>query len=137
MQAQAQSQVIIFDGICNLCHGVVNFVINHDKHQRFVFASLQSNTGRRYLSKFGVTEVALDSVILIKADKCYLRSDAAIEIAKSLDAPWSLLRFSCFLPKIVRDRLYNALAKQRYRLFGTRAICLLPTAAVKSRFIED
>lgn len=102
-----------------------------------MFASLQSSSGRRYLSKFGVTEVALDSVILIKDGKCYLRSDAAIEIAKSLDTPWPLLRFSRFLPEIIRDGLYNALAKQRYRLFGTRAICLLPTSAVKSRFIED
>lgn len=137
MVAKVQSQIIIFDGICNLCHGAVNFVISHDSRERFMFASLQSNPGKRYLSKFGVTEVALDSVILIKGDKCYLRSDAAIEIAKSLDAPWPLLRFSRFLPKLIRDGLYNAVAKQRYRLFGTRAICLLPTAAVKSRFIED
>lgn len=134
---QVQSQIIIFDGICNLCHGAVNFVINHDSGEGFMFASLQSNAGKRYLSKYGVTEVALNSVILIKDDSCYLRSDAAIEIAKSLDAPWPLLRFSRFLPKIVRDGLYNAVAKQRYRLFGTRAICLLPTAAIKSRFIED
>ena len=134
---QPQPQVIIFDGICNLCHVAVNFVINHDRHEQFVFASLQSNVGKRHLSKFGVTEIALNSVILIKAGKCYLRSDAAIEIAKSLDAPWPLLRFSRFLPKIIRDGLYNALAKRRYALFGTRAICLIPTVALSKRFIED
>ncbi|WP_237524113.1 thiol-disulfide oxidoreductase DCC family protein [Shewanella sp. KX20019] len=134
---QAQPDIIIFDGVCNLCHGAVNFVLEHDSAARFAFAPLQSNTGKKYLSKYGVTEVALDSVILIKADQCYLRSDAAIEIAKSLDAPWRLLRFSRFLPRIIRDGLYNALAKRRYSLFGTRAVCLLPSAEVNKRFIGD
>jgi predicted DCC family thiol-disulfide oxidoreductase YuxK len=134
---QSQSEVIIFDGVCNLCHAAVNFVIKHDSAERFVFAPLQSNTAKRYLSKHGVTDDALDSVILIKADQCFLRSDAAIEIAKSLDAPWPLLRFIRFVPKVIRDGLYNAVAKRRYSLFGTRAICILPTEEIKQRFIED
>ncbi|MCL1056648.1 DCC1-like thiol-disulfide oxidoreductase family protein [Shewanella gelidimarina] len=134
---QSRSDIIIFDGVCNLCHAAVNFVIEHDTAARFVFAPLQSNTAKRYLSQYGVTEDALDSVILIKAGRCYLRSDAAIEIAKSLDTPWPLLRFMRFLPKMIRDGLYNAVAKRRYSLFGTRAICILPTEEVKQRFIED
>lgn len=112
-------------------------MIEHDSAKRFVFAPLQSNTAKRYLSKHGVTEDALDSVILIKADQCFLKSDAAIEITKSLDAPWPLLRFIRFVPKAIRDGLYNAVAKRRYSLFGTRAICILPTEEIKQRFIED
>ncbi|MDB2386379.1 DCC1-like thiol-disulfide oxidoreductase family protein [Shewanella sp.] len=134
---QQPQQLIIFDGVCNLCHGAVQFVVKRDSHARFMFAPLQSNAAQRYLSQFGLTDTAVDSVILISGNTYYLRSDAAIEIAKQLDAPWPLLRLTRCVPRVIRDGFYHLIAKRRYLLFGTRPICQLPTNAVKKRFIQD
>ncbi|MCL1049692.1 DCC1-like thiol-disulfide oxidoreductase family protein [Shewanella abyssi] len=139
-QQQQKSQhhaLVIFDGVCNLCHGTVNFIIKHDRRGYFVFAPFQSKIAQAYLSEHGVNDQAQNSVILIKADQCYLRSDAAIEIATSLDGAWSWLRFIRYLPKALRDGLYNQLAKRRYRMFGKRELCLMPNEALKSRFLVD
>lgn len=127
--------VVIFDGSCNLCHGAVNFIIGHDPDRIFRFCALQSDSGQALLAQYDPL-LQYDTVYLIKQGEIFIKSDAAIEIAKSLADYWPLLRFSKILPKVVRDWLYDGVARYRYRLFGKRPLCLLPDDQTKSRFIE-
>ena len=121
-----QTAVVIFDGVCNLCDGAVSVITRHDPHKEFELVALQSIQGQALLSQYQLTDVAMDSVILIKQQQCYLRSDAVIEIAKRLHGAPHLLRYAVLLPRALRNAIYNFIAKHRYRLFGQKAICRLP-----------
>ncbi|MCK8046148.1 DCC1-like thiol-disulfide oxidoreductase family protein [Shewanella sp. 1CM18E] len=121
-----QNAVVIFDGACNLCDGAVSVITRHDPHKVFELVALQSNQGKALLSQYQLTDVAMDSVILIKQEQCYLRSDAVIEIVKRLQGWPCLLRHTALLPRGLRNAIYNFIAKHRYRLFGQKAICQLP-----------
>ncbi|MGS0676006.1 thiol-disulfide oxidoreductase DCC family protein [Shewanella sp. 0m-4] len=116
---------IIFDGVCNLCDGAVQFVRRHDPEEHFNFVALQSIQGQALLAQYQLSHLALDSVILIKQGRYYLRSDAVIEIANSLTGMAVLLRYLRFFPKPIREGSYNLLAKYRYRLFGKKNSCNL------------
>ncbi|MCL1140231.1 thiol-disulfide oxidoreductase DCC family protein [Shewanella pneumatophori] len=121
-----QTAVVIFDGACNLCDGAVSVITRHDPHKEFELVALQSIQGQALLSQYQLTDVAMDSVVLIKQQHSYLRSDAVIEIAKRLHGWPRLLRHAALLPKGLRNAIYNLIAKHRYRLFGQKAICQLP-----------
>jgi predicted DCC family thiol-disulfide oxidoreductase YuxK len=130
--------IILFDGVCNLCNGAVQFVIHRDKHQRFRFASLQSRTGNNYLKQFGLKtgEDHLYSIVLIKNGRLYDKSSAALEIAKHLSGAWPALVIFKVVPKILRDAVYDFIAARRYRWFGKKDQCMIPTPALKARFLE-
>jgi predicted DCC family thiol-disulfide oxidoreductase YuxK len=127
--------VVIFDGVCNLCEQSVNFIIRHDRNGRFRFVSAQSETGRVLQQHYGVDAMADETVILIKDGKAYTRSDAAMEIARDLDDAWQWLAVGRFVPARIRNPLYSAIARNRYRWFGKKDQCLMPDADIKSRFI--
>lgn len=126
--------IILFDGVCNLCSGAVQFVISRDPSAYFRFASLQSDFGQHQLKRFNLDQQSLHSIILIEGDQYYERSDAALKIARKLSGGWPLLYAFKILPRFLRDGVYNLIGKNRYKLFGKRDACWLPTPELKSRF---
>ena len=128
------SLVVLFDGVCNFCNGAVNFIIKHDKHRRFKFAALQSEFGEQKRAEFGIGD-DVDSVVLIENGKAYMHSTAGLRIAKGLGGVWSLAYAFIIVPPFIRDWAYRLFAKNRYRLFGRRDVCILPTPGVRDRFL--
>lgn len=118
--------IVLFDGICNLCNASVRFISRHDKDSKIKFASLQSETAKQLLSKLNIDTNKIDSIIFISKEKIFFKSNAAIEISKLLDGVPHLLKYFQFIPRPVRDFVYDLIAKNRYRLFGTS--CSLETS---------
>ena len=131
---QSNNPIILFDGLCNLCSGTVDFLLKHDRKKQFRFASLQSNAGKLLIQKFQIS-TETDSVILIKSNKIYIESDAIIEISKMLNYPWKLGIIGKIFPEKIRDGLYRIISKNRYRWFGKKEICRIPNSVEKSLFI--
>jgi predicted DCC family thiol-disulfide oxidoreductase YuxK len=130
------ASVILFDGLCNLCSGSVQFVIAHDPAERFHFAALQSASGRRLLQQHGVTDSLPDSIVLVEDGRIFTRSTAALRIARRLPFPWLLLAALLAVPRPLRDWVYDLAARYRYRWFGKLDRCMTPTAALRSRFLD-
>jgi predicted DCC family thiol-disulfide oxidoreductase YuxK len=131
----SQSAIILFDGVCNLCNGFVQFVIRQDRDSRFRFASLQSDTARELLQDQAGAGQSLDSVVLIENGRHYKQSTAALRILRHLSGAWPLLYGLIVVPAFVRDRVYAWVAANRYRWFGQRDSCMLPTPELKARFL--
>ena len=128
-------RIVLFDGVCNFCNGAVNFIIKHDSGKKFRFAPLQSAFGEQMRMKFGIGE-DVDSIILVEGDNAYLHSTAGLKVAKELGMPWSLGYAAIILPKPIRDWCYKLFARYRYRLFGKKDVCMMPTPDVRERFID-
>jgi len=129
------SQIVIFDGICNFCNGAVNFIIKRDSKAAFKFAPMQSETAQELLLQHEVRIVGDDSFILIKNGRCFVRTNAALEITKDLDGFWFIFRAFKIVPAVVRDYFYWVLARNRYKLFGKRDTCMVPNTEVLDRFL--
>jgi predicted DCC family thiol-disulfide oxidoreductase YuxK len=129
-----QNPIILFDGVCNLCNGTVNFLLKHDSKKQFRFAPIPSEVAQLLFRKFQIP-AETDSVILIKSNKVYSESDAAIEIAGMLSFPWKMMVVFRIIPKKMRDTIYRLIAKNRYRWFGKRDICKIPNPSDKESFI--
>ena len=130
------SSLILFDGLCNLCSGSVQFVVEHDPAGRFQFAALQSATARRVLQAHGVMDSLTDSIVLVEDGRVFTRSTAALRIARRLPFPWPLLAVFLAVPRPLRDGIYSLAARYRYRWFGKLDRCMMPTAALRSRFLD-
>jgi predicted DCC family thiol-disulfide oxidoreductase YuxK len=131
--------IILFDGVCNLCSGVVRFVIARDPHAHFRFAALQSDAARRACAEVGATPPAAvdpDTIIVIADGRALERSDAALAIASRLPFPWPMFGVFRILPRALRDWLYRFVAKNRYRWFGKSDTCMMPTPELRARFLE-
>ena len=131
-----KNNIVLFDGFCNLCSGSVQFIINRDVKGVFKFASLQSFFGQQQLDNFKLDKNLLHSIILVRGDQFYQRSDAALEIARRLSGAWPVLYIFKILPRFLRDGIYNVIARNRYRLFGKMDACWIPTPELKERFLE-
>lgn len=127
--------VVLFDGVCNFCNATINFVIEHDRAGYFKFAPLQSEIGERSMAEHGIDRIETDSVILVEDGKAYTHSDAALRIARRLDGIWSWAYAFRVVPRFIRDAAYRIFAKNRYRLFGRRDACMMPTPDVRARFL--
>jgi predicted DCC family thiol-disulfide oxidoreductase YuxK len=127
--------VILFDGVCNLCNGSVDFVIRRDAAAVFRFASLQSEAGRALLRKHGLPDDDLDTMVLVDEAGVHTRSTAALRIVRRLRAPWPLLYACIVLPRPLRDAAYRLVARNRYRWFGRRETCRLPSPSEQGRFL--
>ena len=127
--------LIIFDGVCNLCEYSLLFIIKNDRQSKFKFVSAQSDRGKELQRLHGVDTLQDGTVILLKNDQVYVKSDAAVEIAKDLDGLWRLLHVLKFIPEPVRDLVYSIISKNRYRWFGKKKECLLPDKNIKDRFL--
>ncbi|HTF19738.1 MAG TPA: thiol-disulfide oxidoreductase DCC family protein [Chryseolinea sp.] len=128
--------LVMFDGVCNLCNGFVQFVIRRDPGARFRFASLQSDFGHEQLRRHGLDPNTLHSVIVIDDGKMYQRSDAVLRVVRYLPGLWPMLKALVIVPRPLRDVVYNLIATSRYRWFGKRAVCMVPDPSLKSRFLE-
>jgi predicted DCC family thiol-disulfide oxidoreductase YuxK len=132
----SSAAVILFDGVCNLCNGFVQFVINHDPAGHFQFASLQSEVGRALLASHGVSVAATpETVLLVENGTVYSHSTAALRVLRGLQAPWSWFYAAIVVPQVVRDAVYRFVARHRYQWFGHRDACMLPTPALRQRFL--
>jgi predicted DCC family thiol-disulfide oxidoreductase YuxK len=129
--------LVLFDGVCNLCHGVVRFAIARDRAARLRFAPLQSPAGRALLARAGLDPEALDGVVLIDAEGVHRRSTAALRLARSLGGPWRLAGWLLFVPRPLRDAVYDLLIRRRYRWFGRRDHCPTPPPTWRDRFLDD
>lgn len=129
--------VVLFDGVCNFCNGYVNYVIDHDPADYFRFASLQSAAGSALAARHGIDVNELSTVVFIADDKAYTRSGAVLRICGKLRGPMRLLSPLLIVPAPLRDFGYRLVAKNRYRLFGKREACRLPTESDRARFLPD
>ena len=127
--------IILFDGVCNFCNGTVNFIIRHDPNGYFKFGSLQSEAGQTLLKQYGISQPDLDTIILIEDGKVYLQSTAVLKIFQYLSGGWSILHDFIIIPSFIRDPLYDLFAKYRYKIFGKKDVCRVPTEEERSRFI--
>jgi predicted DCC family thiol-disulfide oxidoreductase YuxK len=127
--------IVLFDGVCNLCNGSVTFIIKRDPERRLRFAALQSDSGRALLGKVGLPRDALDTLVLVEGGRAYTRSTAALRIARRLSGLWPLFYGLIVVPRPLRDLLYRAVARNRYRWFGKRDTCMLPTPDLQERFL--
>ena len=128
------ASIVLFDGVCNFCNGAVNFIIRHDHGQQFKFAPLQSEVGQELRTKYGISS-DVDSIVLVENDRAYLHSTAALRIAKGLGGVLSMAYAFIIVPEFVRDFLYRTFAKFRYKLFGRKDVCMIPTNEVRARFL--
>lgn len=128
---------LLFDGVCNLCNTSIQFVIRRDPPPAiFRFAALQSEAGRRLQREHGLDEHALNTVVLVENGVAYVRSTAALRTARRLGFPWSLAYAFIVVPRPVRDAIYNWISRNRYRWFGQRDACMIPTPELRSRFLD-
>ena len=129
--------VLFFDGACNLCNRFVQFVIRHDREKLFLFASLQSEAGKQMLETLKASGQKIpDSVILSFNDRYYLQSDAALQLLRLLGGSWKLLYGLMIVPRFIRNAVYDLIARNRYKWFGKRDACMVPTAELRARFLE-
>ncbi len=127
--------IILFDGVCNLCSGAVQFILKRDHKKQFVFASLQSEIGQQLLSKYKVN-TSVETIILLQDNKWFSQSTAALEIARKLSGAWPCLYAFIIIPRFVRDGVYDWISRNRYRFFGKKETCMIPSPEWKNRFLD-
>ena len=130
-----QYKIILFDGVCNLCNGAINFIIERDKKNVFKFATLDSQIAKDLSEKYSIDLSKVDSIILISNKKAFTKSSAALHIAKDLSAAWPLLYSFMVFPKFIRNAVYDFIAKNRYKWFGKKDSCMIPTPELKAKFL--
>lgn len=128
--------ILLFDGVCNLCNHAVNFIIDRDPEKKILFLSLQSSKAIPLLAPFGIDPLELNSLVLISGAKCYTGSGAVLQVAIRLRFPWPLAIIFFSVPPFIRDFLYEFVARHRYQWFGKRSSCRVPTQDIKDRFLE-
>ncbi len=129
--------IILFDGVCNFCNSAVNFVIKRDKKSVLKFATLQSSIANQLLAKNNLPTNDLSSFVFIENNKIYTRSAAALKVCRYLNGLWPMMYGFMVVPKFIRDGIYNWISKNRYQWFGKKEECMVPTAEVKSRFLNE
>ena len=131
----SESAVILFDGVCNLCNASVNFVLDRDTKRNFKFGALQSDEGMALLAEYDLSGDYLDSIVLVEEGVVYTNSTAALRVARKLNGAWPLLYGFIIIPELLRNPVYNWIARNRYKWFGKQDVCRIPTPDTRSRFI--
>ncbi|WP_243641725.1 thiol-disulfide oxidoreductase DCC family protein [Maribacter algicola] len=133
---KATKKIILFDGVCNVCNSFVQFVIKRDHNDVFQFTSLQSDIGIRLLNERNIESQTMDSVVLIDPGVAfYIKSDAALEVGKSLKGYHTVSKILYLIPSKIRDIVYDLIARNRYTWFGKKNECMVPTPEIKSKFL--
>ncbi|SDW74162.1 Predicted thiol-disulfide oxidoreductase YuxK, DCC family [Lutibacter oricola] len=127
--------IVLFDGVCNLCNSSINFIIKHDTKERFLFASLQSDAAKEILLQFTSKKNDLSSILYIENNKLYSNSSAALRISKYLRTPINWMYAFIIVPKFIRNAVYNYIAKNRYKWYGKKESCMIPSPELKKRFL--
>ena len=137
IQLPKDKSLILFDGVCNLCNTSVLYVIKHDKNNTFVFAPLQSTIGQQIITKYSLDSSKTDSILLYSPNKgLKVKSTAALHIAKRLGLPNNLLSAFLIVPAFIRNWVYDFIAKNRYKWYGKKESCMIPTPELKAKFLE-
>lgn len=127
--------IILFDGVCNFCNGAVNFTIKRDKQKKIRFAALQCDAGRQLVQQYGLPADDMRSFLFIENGKVYNRSTAALKVCRYLTGLWPLCYGLIIVPAFIRNGIYDWIAKNRYKWFGERQDCMIPTPEVRTRFL--
>jgi predicted DCC family thiol-disulfide oxidoreductase YuxK len=127
--------IVLFDGVCNFCNSSVNFIIRNDSSDYFRFLPLQSEKGKKIVERHHLDPENLQTIIFLEGGKIYTRSTAALRIARKLKGGWKLFYGFVIIPSFIRDIFYNVIAKNRYRWWGQKDSCMIPTAEVKQKFL--
>ncbi|TGK36574.1 thiol-disulfide oxidoreductase DCC family protein [Leptospira andrefontaineae] len=135
--SEFKDPIVLFDGVCNLCNGAVNVLLDLDKHKRLKFASLQSEYAKKLIQSKTLEEKirGIDSILFWDGKEIHIKSNAIIEICDKLGGFWKILKLSYIIPRPIRNILYDLIAKNRYRLFGKRESCRMPTPELKERIL--
>jgi predicted DCC family thiol-disulfide oxidoreductase YuxK len=132
-----RKQLILFDGVCNLCNSSINYVIKHDKNDVFMFAPLQSEVGSQIIAKYNLDTSKTDSILLYSEEKgLKIKSSAALAIASKLGSPRNLLGVFYIVPTFIRNWVYDYVAKNRYKWYGKKEACMIPTPELKAKFLN-
>lgn len=123
--------IILFDGVCTLCNSLVKFIIKRDNRKQFKFAPLQSEKGKSLLHKFQIISEFPDTIVYIKNDRCYLKSDAVLRVLIDLGGVWRLFFIFKIIPIMILNILYDCIAKFRYQIFGKESVCMLPSPDIR------
>lgn len=130
-------KLILFDGVCNLCNSSVQYVIKHDKKNRFMFTALQSETGKKIINHFNIDTQKVDSILLYSPGKGIVsKSTAALKVASELGFPTNILSIFLIVPPVISNWFYDFIAKNRYKWYGKKDACMIPTPELKSKFLE-
>ena len=132
-----QQGIVLFDGVCNLCNGWVNFLIRHDKKRALKYGSLQSASAKALLSAHGLNPEVLNSIVFIRSEKAYTLSTAVLEICRTLGGFWRFFYIFKIIPSFLRDGIYRIVAKYRYQWFGMSNHCRLPTSEETALFLKE
>ena len=132
---QETQPVILFDGICNFCNAGINFIIRQDKKKTFRFAALQSEEGQKLLEKYQLPKAGFESFVLIEDGKVYQKSAAGLRVYNKLPFYWKWTQLGWIAPRFLRDSVYNLIARNRYKWFGKKEACMIPSPDVRSRFL--
>ena len=135
MNKSKDNAIILFDGVCNLCNNSVLFIIKRDKNNYFKFASIQSEFGQNFIHKYQLPEHKLDTLFLFEDHKILTKSTAVFKIAKHLNGFSKYLYYCIYIPKFLRDAIYDIVAKNRYQWFGKYNKCMTPTKEIKNKFL--
>lgn len=130
-------KLILFDGVCNLCNSSVQYVIKHDKNNTFMFTALQSDPGQKLIKAYNIDTTKIDSILLYTPEKGMdYKSTAALKIATKLGFPQNIMGVFFIIPPFIRNWVYDYIAKNRYKWYGKKEACMIPTPELKSRFLE-
>lgn len=135
MKNTSQQPLLFFDGVCNLCNSSVKTIIKKDRHQKFKFASIQSDAAKEILLQLDDYNSDIDSIILLNNNRLFYKSSAVLRLCKILGGWYNFLLIFWIIPKSIRNWMYDFVAKNRYRWFGKRESCILPSTDLKERFI--
>ena len=127
--------VILFDGVCNLCNSSINFIIKNDKKKHFLFASLQSDAAKEILLQHNSKNIFMNSIILIEKGIVYEKSTAILKIVNNLPSLYKFLSIFIIVPTFIRDAIYMFISKNRYKWFGKKDSCILPSKEIEDRFL--
>ncbi|PQJ32593.1 thiol-disulfide oxidoreductase [Nonlabens arenilitoris] len=131
-----QNDVILFDGVCNLCNDAVTFIIKRDSKNHFRFAALESDIGLLYLKKHQINPKEIDSIVLIRGERAYVKASAALRIAQKMDGFWPLLSALIIIPRLISNAIYEYIARNRYKWFGKQESCMIPTKDLRDKFLH-
>ncbi|ALM07004.1 thiol-disulfide oxidoreductase [Sediminicola sp. YIK13] len=134
---EENKKIILFDGVCNLCNGAIQFIIKRDKKDNFRYAPLQSAIGRKFLQERNIDTSEIDSIILIEPGVAYYtKATAALKIGQNFGGVWTLVQIFEWIPESISNFVYDIIAKNRYKWFGKKEACMIPTPELKAKFLE-
>ena len=131
-----QQPIILFDGVCNFCNGAVQAILKIDKDKKFLFAALQSAAGQRLLAEYHLSKTDLNTFIFIDKGNAFQKSAAALKVINYLPGGWRLLKIFGIIPPFIRDAVYDLIARNRYKWFGKKEACMIPSKELMSRFLD-